>query len=234
MKYLRLLFVLTLVVSGLQASVAQIKTGYVKMEITDVTTENEQLQAMAGMFTGSFTEVYFTPESAFTLVNMMGGMNITQVKIDKKTNENVMLMSVMGQKMKINMNEDELKEMQAGAADAKIDYKHFKDETKDILGFKCHKVQISGESTGGADMIMWVTDEISTEAHIANGVQTDLLQGFPLEYVISVAGQMEMTMKATKFEKEFDKAVFNLDTEGYKEMTMDEFMQTMSSMGGGF
>jgi hypothetical protein len=233
MKQLRFLLVLALFVSGIQFSQAQIDKGYLKMEITDISTDNEQLQGMSGMFTGSFTEVYFTPEKSYTLVNMMGGMSVTQVLVDKKSNANQMLISAMGQKMLIEMNQEELKEMQAGAENAEIEYKHFRDETKEILGFPCHKVNISGAGTQGADMVMWVTEEISTDAHVTNGVQMDELGGFPLEYIISFAGQMELTMKATQFEKTFDSSVFNLDTEGYKKMTMDEFMDTMKSMGGG-
>jgi hypothetical protein len=224
---------ITLVASVSQAALAQIGKGYIKMEITDVYSENEQMMAMSGMFTGSTTEIYFTPDKAYTYVNMMNGMNVTQVLIDKKSNENVMLMSVMGQKMKIDMNEEEFKEMQAGAEDAKLNYEHFRDETKEILGFKCHKVKVSGESTQGADMTMWVTGEISTDAHVTNGIQTEMLEGFPLEYVISLGGQLELTMKATDFKKDFDESVFNLKTDGYQEMTLDEFMQSMGAMGGG-
>lgn len=232
MKQLRFLLVLALFVSGMQISQAQIDKGYLKMEITDISTDNEQLQAMSGMFTGSFTEVYFTPEKAYTLVNMMGGMNVTQVLVDRKTNDNKMLISMMGQKMLIEMNEEELKEMQAGSKDAEINYEHFRDETKDILGFACHKVKITGEATQGADMVLWVTEQIKSDAHITNGVQMDQLGGFPLEYVISFGGQMELTMKATKFEKTFDSSVFNIETEGYKKMTLDEFLESMKSMGG--
>lgn len=234
MKQLRFLLALAMVVVGMSSTMAQIEKGYIKMEITDVYSDNEQVMAMADMFKGSFTEIYFTPEKAYTNVNMMNGMNTTQVLMDKKTNENMMLMSIMGQKMKIDMNEDELKEMQTGSETPQMDYKHHKDVTKEILGFKCHKVDISGEATQGANMTMWVTEEISTDAHVTNGIQVDMLKGFPLEYVISMGGQIELTMKATDFKKDFDEAVFNVKTDGYKAMTMDEFLESMSSMGGGF
>jgi hypothetical protein len=223
----------TAILFGLQAATAQIDKGYIKMEITDVSSDNEQMMAMADMFKNSFTEIYFSPEKAYTVVNMMGGMNVTQVLMDMNTNKNVMLMSMMGQKIQIKLDESELNEMQgSGGDDVKINYEHFRDQTKDILGFNCHKVKISGEGTQGADMTMWVTDKIKTDAHVTRGVQVEALEGFPLEYVISMAGQMEMTMKATAFEKDFDKSVFNVDTSGYKEMTLDEFMEQMGAMGG--
>ena len=232
MKQLKILALVTLVFTGLQSATAQIEKGFVRMEITDVQTDNEQMQAMAGMFKGSFTEVYFNKEKAYTNLNMMNGMNVTQVLVDRKTDKSIMLMSIMGQKMQINMSEEELKEMQSGSPDADINYEHFRDETKDILGFTCHKVKIAGQNAGSADMTIWVTDKIKSDAHISNGIQMDALGGFPLEYVISVGGQLEMTMTATDFKKDFDEKVFNVDTAGYKVMTMDEFMQSMGGMGG--
>jgi hypothetical protein len=233
MKHLKLFLLATIVLFGLQAATGQIDKGYIKMEITDVSSDNEQMMAMADMFKNSFTEIYFSPEKAFTVVNMMGGMNVTKVLMDMKTNENVMLMSMMGQKIKIKLDKAELDQMQGGGEQApQINYEHFRDETKEIVGFKCHKVKISGDAAQGADMTLWVTDKIKTAAHVTNGIEVEALEGFPLEYVISLAGQLEMTMKATAFEKDFDKSVFEVDTTGYKEMTMDQFMEQMGGMGG--
>jgi len=118
-----------------------------------------------------------------------------------------------------------------GAGDTEIKYRHFKDKTKEILGFICHKVELDVDQAGGS-MTLWVTDQIKTAAHVSNGIQTEQLEGFPLAYVFSMGGQMEMTMEAVDFKKDFDSSVFNVKTDGYKEMTMDEFIESMGGMGG--
>mgnify|MGYP001006254886 CR=1 FL=1 len=178
----------------------------------------------------------FSPEKSFTKAVMMGGMSETSVLIDNKQKTNIMLMSIMGQKMKIDMNEEELKDMQSGGQGdlSGVEYKHSKDQVKEILGFKCHKVEVIIKDSNEMGMTFWVTDQLKTTAHVSNGIQTEMLEGFPMEYVISMAGQLKMTMTSTVFEKEYDDSIFNLDTTGYKEMTLKEFMDTMGSMGGGF
>jgi len=244
MKYVNFVLSLMMMVVTMQTITAQkvLDKAHIHMEITDIQSDNEDLMAMSAMLKGSTTDIYFTPEKSYTKAtpeksytkaNMMGGMSQTVVLIDHKTNENLMLMTMMGQKMKINMSEDELKEMQTGSEDpANVDYKHFKDQTKDILGFNCHKVQVMVEAGEGVNMTLWVTDEIISTAHITNGVQADLLGGFPLMYVFSMGGQLEMTMEATKIEKDFDNDIFKVSTEGFKEMTLSEFMDSMGKMGG--
>ena len=224
-----LLFIFTL---NTQAQ-KTLKNGYLKMEVTDIQSDNEQMMQMAGMLKGTFTEIYFTPEKSLTKASVMGGMSETTVLMDNNSKEHVMLMSMMGQKIKINMDEKELEEMQAGQnADMEIAYDHKKDETKEILGYKCHKVDMKMASMGEVSMSLWVTDQIKSNAHVSNGINTEKLGGFPLEYVFSMGGQLNMTMTATKLEKDFDKGVFNVSTEGYKEMTMEEFMESMGGMGG--
>ena len=236
MKIFNTLLTLALIFFGFAAGLTQtIERGYIKMEITDIQSDNEQMMAMSGMLKGSTTEIYFSPEKAYTKANMMGGMSQTIVLVDLKSGKNMMLMNIMGQKMKINMSEDELKEMQSGnEGDQKLNYKHFKDQTKEILGFKCHKVEVLMDAGGDSNMTLWVTDKIKTTAHVSNGIMMEDLGGFPLEYVFSMGGQLDLTMQATDFKKDFDAAIFDVKTDGYKEMTMEEFIETMGGMGGGF
>jgi len=237
MKYFNLFAFLLLMTTGMQISNAQesIKRGYLKLEITDIQSDNEQMMAMSGMLKGSYTEIYFTPERSLTKANMMGGMSQTTVLVDQQNkSNNIMLMSIMGQKVLIRLTDEELEEMQSGQNQEQIEYIHFRDEKREILGFQCHKVQVKVGDTQEMGMILWVTEDIQTDAHVTNGIQVEKLGGFPLEYVISMAGQLDMTMTATKLEREVKDSVFEVKIEGYKEMTFEEFMESMGAMGGGF
>jgi len=211
-----------------------IEKGYIKMEVVDVKAENSELAAMAGMFKNSFTEVYFLPQKSLTKISMMGGMTTTTVLADEKSENNLYLMNLMGQKIKLDLTKEELKKMQSGenaASDLKI--KDFKDQKREILGYSCHKAEMIVKSTEEVGMTLWVTDQIKSNAQVAQGMETEMLKGFPLAYEVSVQGQFTMNMEATKFEKDFDKTIFNVNTKGYKSMTYDEFMESMGSMMGG-
>lgn len=211
-----------------------IEKGYIKIEVVDVKAENSDLAAMAGMFKNSQTEVYFLPKKSLTKINMMGGMTTTTVLIDEQSENNLYLMSLMGQKIKLDLTKEELKKMQSGensAADMEIRY--FKDQKREILGYSCYKAEMIIKSTKDVGMTLWVTDKIKTNAQVAQGMETEMLKGFPLAYEVSVQGQFKMMMEATKFEKDFDKTVFNVNTKGYKSMTYDEFMDNIGNMMGG-
>ncbi len=237
MKQVILVFILFASFVSIQQMSAQkiIEKGYIKIEVTNVFSENEQMQAMSGMLKGSTTEIYFTSKKSYSKVNMMNGMSVIQNVNDYDKKENLMLMSVMGQKMMVKMNEEEVKELESANVDqGDLEYKHFHDQTKEILGFKCHKVEMKINAEQEVGMSLWVTEEITTKTQVGSGIQTEKLGGFPLEYVISVGGQLDMTMTATKFEQDFDEKVFEMDTSGYKEMTMEEYIESLGQMGGGF
>ena len=63
------------------------------------------------------------------------------------------------------------------------------------------------------------------------GVEANKLTGFPLEYIIN-NGMFSMVFSALEVKNEFDMNVFNIDTKGFKEMTMEEFQNAMGGMGG--
>jgi len=233
------IFSISLVMSFLLAQPALqaqsvIDKGYIKIEVVDVKTEDSQMAAMAGMFKNSFTEVYFLPQKSLTKLSMMGGMTTTTILTDEKSENNLYLMSLMGQKIKLDLTKEELAKMQAGenkASDVKI--KYFKDQKRTILGYSCHKAEMVVNNTQEVAMTLWVTEQIKSNAQVAQGMEANMLKGFPLAYELSVQGQFTMLMEATKIEKDFDKTVFNVNTKGYKSMTFDEFMESMGSMMGG-
>ncbi len=208
--------------------------GFIRMEVKDVKSDNPDLAAMAGMFKNSFTEVYFLPQKSLTMMSMMGGMSKTTILVDEQSQNNLYLLSMMGQKIKLDLTKEELDKMQAGQNESNdIKIKYFKDQKRDILGYTCHKAEMIVKGSEEVAMTLWVTEKIKSNAQVAQGMQSDMLQGFPLAFEVSVQGQFTMVMEATEFKKDFDKTVFNVNTKGYKTMTYDEFMESMGSMMGG-
>lgn len=210
-----------------------IDQGYVKMEITEATSDDPQMAMGLEMLKGSMAEIFFIEGKYKTTMNMMGGMIKMDNFVDTKTSKMDLLFDAMGSKMWVDTNLDEAKKnkpAQADMEDFKVEYN--RDETKEILGYKAFKATIT--MPGSADMKVegWVTDQIKTDANIIQGMEDLKLEGFPLEFSM-INPQMRMTFKATDIKDSVDAGVFELKTGGYQKMTMEEFSKQMGAMGGG-
>ncbi|MGE5355725.1 MAG: hypothetical protein ACM3PT_05740 [Deltaproteobacteria bacterium] len=230
-----ILLLLTLFVfAGFSLTAQELNKAYMKFEVTDVKSESAD-DPNAGMMTnalkGTITKVYFDGPKSITKISMMGGMVSTKILTDKSGNSE-MYMDAMGQKILTKMTKAEIEKMQKEEGN-KIEYVHHKEKTKEILGYKAHLVTVKDASgkMEGADMQFWVTDQIKTNAVVSQGVDNDLIGGFPLEITVSVPKQFSMTTTLTELKKDFDASVFEFDKKGYKEMSMEE----LKNMGmGGF
>jgi hypothetical protein len=220
-------------VSGIQAQTV-LDQGYLVMEITEVSSDDEQAAAMLQMMKGSQTEIFFKDGKNMSSMDMMGGMVKVKSLFQQKTGSVDMLMDMMGQKMHIQSNKDDMMKATADQADAMegFEVKYDEADTKEILGHKCVKAEIIDPSTKKATMIMYVARDIKADSKMLQGMQHFDIDGFPLEMIIKQP-QMSMTMSTVKLEKEVDDSVFALKTDGYTKMTFQEFMDKMGAMGGG-
>lgn len=205
--------------------------GTVKMEITDVASDDENMAMALEMMKGTETDLYFKDDKYVTKVNMMGGMVNMSTHISEEKNSFDMLMDAMGQKMWISSTLEETKNSPEAkqAENAKVEYD--KADTKEILGYKCHKVTITIPDSEDMTVTGYVTEDIKTKANLIQGMQALQLNGFPMEFTVKNP-MMSMTMKTTKVSDELDEAMLTLSTDGYKKMTMEEFQQSMGGMGG--
>ncbi|HEB61771.1 MAG TPA: hypothetical protein ENI82_01340 [Bacteroidetes bacterium] len=206
-------------------------SGYIKFEITDFKADNPddpQMKMVENMIKATTTKLYFEKERALTKINSMGGMSTVKIIMDKDSNGE-MYMEMMGQKILVKMPKDEIEKMKKENDEKDAEYIHHKDQTKEILGYKTHLVEIKTPDQKSAVMTLWVTEDIKTNGMVSQGMDNSKIGGFPLEYTVSVPGQFSMTTKATEFKKDFDKSVFDFDKTGYKEMSMDD----LQNMGGG-
>lgn len=235
MKYLSYFFFVCLLSIG-GTVLAQDEVGYIKYGITDIESDNPQIQQQADMMKKGFTETMVNDEKVLVISNM-AGMAVSKNLIDKETGNTTMYMDAMGKKIMVDIPKDKSDEMN-NKSDVDVSVEKLKDESKEILGYKAYKTLLNVKSENGSSKIeMWTTDEISMDmekyGQLMNLRGQDIeLDGVPLEFTVDANGMMKMTYTAesVKMKDEVDQTKFDVDTTGYKKMTLEEFQQ---SMGGG-
>ncbi len=210
-----------------------IKEGSIKFELSDVKTDNEEMKMGLDMMKGMTMEMIFNESFSLTKMNMMGGMMVTQTLVNLDSKDMTMLFDMMGQKIKVVGNTDKMKKDAGKAEVPKIDVNEFKSETKEILGYNCYKVEMNVGSENEMKMFAYITPEIKASAKHMQGFEDVNLKGFPLEFTMEMGGMMTMTYTAVEVNKSVDAASFKLKDDGYELKTMEEFQQSMGSLGGG-
>ncbi len=199
------------------------KQGKLVLKIVEVEMADQNNAKAAKMMEGKKIKIYFTPDKQRTDISMMGGMARMSIIADAKDTNSVVLMKMMGQKMKMTIGEQMADRMSGGGEgqlpdDLKI--VHQRDKTKIILDFNTHEVDLSYTGEDGKPVLMkyYVTDEIITPKAIASQLPKGLdLGGVPLEYEIVMPGKGRMKYKAVEFGKLSDSSVFDIP-EDYQEI----------------
>ena len=89
--------------------------GMVKMEITGITSEDPQMEAMLGGMKGSQTEVVFNKDNYVSTSDMMGGMIKVIVKVSHIDSTMNMLFDAMGNKTWVESKLDKAQSAQQKA-----------------------------------------------------------------------------------------------------------------------
>lgn len=212
----------------------ELSQGLIKMELTDVKSEDAAMAAQLGMLKGSTNEVYFNKSNVLTKIDMMGGMMQMNILVDPKTRAGFMLfdMEMMGKKLKVNITEEDAKKQKEASKNNEFKVTYDKADTKVVAGYKCHKAVITSPAMNGASITAYVTEDIKIKADVIQGISSDVLKGFPLEYNVGAKG-MSMVYTTVEIKDTVDPSVFELKTAGYEEQSMEEFQKTMGAMGGG-
>jgi hypothetical protein len=200
----------------------QLKKGSVTYSMTMPSASEE----MAAMGESTIT-VHFDEKTQATDMSMMGGMMLMKTIVptgNKK--ESKMTMEVMGMKYEItDIGEEANKATNSvGNLENANEIVYDKNDTQEILGFKCYKATIS--MNDGSKSVFYITDAIAPQAVEADAKVK--LTGYPLEMTVKTE-QGDMVMKATKFSKEVPANAFNVG-EGFTKVTMEEFQKQMGGM----
>ncbi len=232
LQYIVVLFLILPTIGNAQEAISE---GVITMELTDVDSEDQQMAAQLEMMKGTETNYYFNNAKYLTTSNMMGGMVKMQNLFRVSDEQLTLLFDVMGQKMMVESSKEERMEMEAeqNAALEGIEVVYDKEDTKEIMGYKCHKAMIeTNEGEIPMKLIMYISPEVKASNKMIQGLQGFEIDGFPMELVMDM-GKMSMTYTTTEISRDLDNSIFNLETSGYKKMTLDEFQEQMGAMGGG-
>ncbi len=172
-----------------------------------ISVDNPQMAA----FVGSSMTQYVKGSKTKTLQD---GMISKTIFSDRSTtDEPIVLLDAMGNKYQVK--NDPTKKADK---DPMIKYM---DDTKTILGYTCHKAEITATDAQGQAITseVYYTEDIVTP--IAKSGPFKLLKGFPLEYSMSQQG-VKVSITATKVDKQSLKDDTFTVPSGYKLMTMEE------------
>ena len=206
---------------------AQIKEGTITYAMTMEGLPPEQAAMIGDM------ELKSTFKNTMVLTEMSSMMFTNQTLVDDKGM--VMLMEQMGNKIAVKQTKEEMEKEEAKQkekpADPKIEYTT---ETKTIAGYECKKaiVTMVGKDKKEEKMEIWYSDKFENLNKEGKGRGQSFmkgLKGVPFEYS-GAQGPMKFKMVAKEVSIEpVADSKFELSTEGYKMMTMDE----LKAMQGG-
>lgn len=223
--------IITLVISMIFSISMHAQKGVLTMEVVDASSTDAQVAAQMEMVKGTQIEVSYLDQMSLTNITSMGGLMNVSVKL-AETGDMDLLLDVFGQKMWVTSTKAELDiaKAEAGASDPEFVYDE--NDTKEIAGFQCYKVTMTNPDAEGFKIEAYITEEIKANAAVIQGVDISEFRGFPLEYSISSsAPSMNLTFTTTDYSADVDASVFDVKTDGFTKMTMEE-LQSLGGAGG--
>ncbi|MBK8955538.1 MAG: hypothetical protein IPM34_08285 [Saprospiraceae bacterium] len=237
------LFFLSFIMNSLQAQ-AYTK-GRLKMEVEKIILNGEEAPVDMGAHLGDISlQIFSDGNKQKTSMSMM--MMKTETFYDPALDSVKMYMDLMGKKYLVADSRSSINQnnKQKGIED-KLEIKEMREDTKEILGYKCYRVDVKMKAPGeGAslevdadlDLKLYVTEQLKFDAsYITNGKQSINLKGTPLEYNMKMGSgnfAMEMIMVAKEFSKEISEKDFEVPQGNYKIYTSETFQKEMSQMKG--
>ena len=228
MKHIINIFLAVLVFGSTSAQIVMDK-GYIKMEMTDITSTGEQA-AELGMLKGAEMEVYFAGDKVLTSINLMGGMMNMSTLVDKKTNKTDILINAMGSKMWAEETNESAKTKEVSKAVEGMEIKYDESLTKEILGYKVTKATISRADQPGMTMEAWITEDIKIDSDFIPGMEDLKLKGYTLEIMINANGT-KVSIITRDIKNDVDMSKFVLNTTGAEKIKMSDLSGMMGGMG---
>lgn len=224
-------FIFLLVLLGVTPTWSQkvLTEGIIKMEVSDVQAEDPQMAAQLEMMKGTTMEVAFKGNNHVSNVNMMGGLAIIRSQILESEKKMNLLMDMMGQKFWIESNLEEAVSAEQKELAQKSVITYDENDKKEIMGYSCYKMTITNPDMG-MDVSGYVTNAIKSKANLIRGFETLEYKGFPMEFTVK-NNMFSMTTTTIAVEDKVDDSKLQIDTTGYKKMTMQEFQESFGGMG---
>jgi len=227
MKPINLIALLSFLLVTTTSLVAQktFSEGSVAFELSDISSDNPQVAGQLDMMKGSKMTIYIKDGKRMTSMNMMNGMMQQNMILNPKKDSMLMLMDMMGRKIKVNMPVDK---PDPDKVETSIEY--FEDDRKTIAGYDTYKAVLTTKTEGTEmSMVAYITEDYKFDGNMIQNMEgAQELRGMPLEYTIEQP-QISMTFTANEVKTSVDSSVFEFDTSDYEVMSAED----MQNMGGG-
>ena len=215
---------------------AQISSGSMTMKITDFemtsAKSKEVSDQMAGFFNDMSLQTQFRPGEYVTSMSLMG-MEMNMFYKDKMMEQ---YMDLMGQKMLIKINLDEINRWGFDIEQLKEIYQvsYDKTDTKEFFGLTCYRTDITIDITKMArgndipeemqqmSMVAYITDEVHLDQYHFREFQGLELNGFPF-YMKMNTSIMNLTYEVTEFTKSINEEAFKRPIGDYKEISAEDW-----------
>lgn len=161
------------------------------------------------------------------VLNEMNSMMFTNQTVINETGM-TMLMEQMGNKIAVQQTKDEMEKENSKSKEKPTDPKiEYTTETKSIAGYECKKaiITVTDKNKKEEKIDMWYCEKFANPNMEGKGKGQLImkgLKGMPFEYSMA-NGPMKFKITAKEVsEKPIADEKFNLSTEGYKLMKMDD------------
>lgn len=188
---------------------------------------------MAASLTGSTIDLFFTPNNAKVVGNVMSGMIKLDGSFDNKNKTGLLLMDMMGQQKYMEMDEESIEKNaeEAKPTNQKPPQIEYTKTYKKIAGYKCQEARVTVEGSS-SPFIVYITEQLKpADLGKMDMMKSSGLKGFPLGFEMEADG-MKFKLEATNVSLDkLSKKIFNTNVpEGYTKMTEED----LKNMGGTF
>lgn len=195
MKKLAVVLSLILSLGMTNFAFSQAKEGEVTFTID---MDSEDLNPMVKFALGNSKLTLRFKEEAFRSDFEMSVMEQAMI-FNAKEKKGLMLMSFMGSKTAVKLDEDMFADQQAEKDKVEVE---LLDETKEIAGYTCKKAIVRPEGQEDVRFTLYYTDEIVPEGSM-NPYSYSQIKGMPLQMEIELQGNMvTMVAEEVKLEKQ--------------------------------
>jgi hypothetical protein len=222
---------------------SQFSKGMLRMEVNGIKLNGEDASPDMASHLGNMDVVIYSDGIIQkSVMNMMMMKTITIVDT-RKDSVNI-YMDMMGKKYRIqesNKRHMDSLSKSTNSFEENIQIEEFPKDVKEILGFKCHRVDVKvklpdDNSTTGkgqeVHMKMYVTNELKFDpSYLTQTSKQISLKGAALEYTMSMGSgsfQMEVNMLAKEYKKDINPSDLLPPDGNYKLYTMEEFQKEMT------
>ena len=227
---------LCLMLSGFLFIQAQtdLSEAFVEYTMDSISSSDPQVNAMMSAMKGGTINIFFKGNKMRTDADMMGGVMkmSTFMDFDQKDLPVSLYWEIMGQKIKVNMSEEQMNKMQ-GADEGETnspDIIYNETIKKKILDYNCYQAIIKMPEENEGEIICYITEEVSAPRSVIQNRSDMKMKGFPMQYVI-VTPEINMQYTVSKLETSVSDDVFK-PLVGYRVMDVDQFMGSFGAMQG--